>query len=398
MRSMTKNYLFTSVLFILMMTISCSSADDQHINPSEDEEIIHDGVELKDLKLGQRGTKQLNYDSDFPISFEVKLLDKTDRLLTVDVVLKDKETVLYNETFKEVTTMFSEHIIVLKDEKKFEDNKEYILELKVSTQKGVTKKIEEKVTFADFYIEKVEVGSYDSKNDYPNQIMINSNNNNLQYLDLHYNGTLQEVRYLFESKEDPTKIFYINLDPSDFKNDEENLVNLLVYKDNQYSKEGKEYSIIAGNYNLYLEYQTGDILKKPILIKEDIKIIDSPSIYDLNKLIIASDQTFVNAGKYTVNNNVLQFYVKGLKELMIENEEIVSIGLRIINKDNGTITASFQNLIFADEGVEALKENYVFSFELRNVISSFEAFIDIEYNNRLSESINYGKIELYEKK
>lgn len=395
---MTKNYLFTSVLFILMMTISCSSADDQHINPSEDEEIIHDGVELKDLKLGQRGAKQLNYDSDFPISFEVKLLDKTDRLLTVDVVLKDKETVLYNETFKEVTTMFSEHIIVLKDEKKFEDNKEYILELKVSTQKGVTKKIEEKVTFADFYIEKVEVGSYDSKNDYPNQIMINSNNNNLQYLDLHYNGTLQEVRYLFESKEDPTKIFYINLDPSDFKNDEENLVNLLVYKDNQYSKEGKEYSIIAGNYNLYLEYQTGDILKKPILIKEDIKIIDSPSIYDLNKLIIASDQTFVNAGKYTVNNNVLQFYVKGLKELMIENEEIVSIGLRIINKDNGTITASFQNLIFADEGVEALKENYVFSFELRNVISSFEAFIDIEYNNRLSESINYGKIELYEKK
>ncbi|WP_010255510.1 hypothetical protein [Myroides injenensis] len=395
---MKRVYVLAGVLMASLLTFSCSSSDDNNVTNPEIEVGPTKDLSLSEVVIGQRGGKQLNYNSEFPISFVSTLSDKEDTIALVKVALKDGEVEIVSQEFKDVDSEFYETITLSSDEYSLKDNTSYTLQLVVKSKNGLEKTIEEQVRFVNFYIENVEVMSYDNRNDYPNQLFLNSSNGSLQFLDVHYEGELKEVRYFYENKSNPAKSFYVNTNVKDFKNDEENLVYLSVSKDNQLDENGKAYIIESGDYNLYLQYKTNDTFFEPILLKSNIKINDPLVKYDLKQFVVASDKEFTNIGKYTFTNSVsMRFYIKGLKELMLGNEGIRSIGFRVVNTENNTINASGQNFIFSGDTEKDLLDSYLFQFNYRADLSTFDTYVDIDYSNGASESINLGKITRDEK-
>lgn len=395
---MKRVYVLAGVLMTSLLTFSCSSSDDNNVTNPEIEVGPTKDLSLSEVVIGQRGGKQLNYNSEFPISFVSTLSDKQDNIASVNVVLKDATAEIYSKEFKDVDSEFYETIALSSEEYSLKDNTSYTLQLIVKSKNGLEKTIEEQVRFVDFYIENVEIMSYDARNDYPNQLFLNSAQGSLQFLDVHYEGELKQVRYFYEKKDDTTKTFYINTDVKDFKKDEENLVRLAISKDNLLDDNGNAFTVEPGDYNLYLQYKTTDSFYEPILIKSNIKINAPLAKYDLKQFVVASDKEFTNTGKFTSTNSVsMRFYIKGLKELMLGNQGIKSIGFRVVNTENNTINASSQNFIFSGDTEKDLLDSYLYQFNFRANLSAFDTYVDIDYSNGASESINLGKITKDEK-
>lgn len=383
---MKKVYLFTVFMLGSLIFNACSTSDDPHTEPDSNQATLR----VEELKLGNRNEKQFNYNAAFPISFQAKLSDASDALKGVSVTLLDGKEAIFTQEF-EGKLDFEGSFIVTSEQNKFKEQN-YRLRIELTSAKGLKTKIEETLRFVNFYIEKAAFSSFDNQKDYPNELFLNSYNSTFQFLDLHYEGTLQAVRYYFEKEDDATKNFMLAEDPKNVTSDEEGLLRIYIPSD-KLMYDGKEQpKVTPGLYSVYMQYQTTGAFTAPILLQNNVTIHPSMTQYSFEDFKLQATPTSTTYNTFKYEDGKVVFYIKGLKEIYAHNANIRSIGVRILNLDGGQITANFNNYIFENTPLDQVEDQYKFEFPLKKTLNTFDVFVDLEFKNGMSEAINLGKI------